>query len=121
MEIERRYGTPPESSKSTPPSSSTIDVNIPKAIGETIFTELGSPIASLTPLQSAFGLPQMGAIYVSDLTPISRDEIPPFDYFSAKRGRILYRKPSTGKTFLIFIISNFTIHHTIYTMFLGIP
>jgi hypothetical protein len=85
METERRSRTPPESSKSTPPSSPSFDVNIPKAIGETRSTELGSPIASLTPLQSTFGLPQMRAIYVSNLTPISRDEIPPSDYFFSKK------------------------------------
>ena len=71
--------TPPESSKSTPPSSPIFDVIIPEAMGETRSTELGSPITSLTPLQSAFGLPQMRDIYVGDLTPISRDEIPPSD------------------------------------------
>jgi hypothetical protein len=91
-ETERRPGTPPESSKSTPPSSPAVDVNIPKAIGETRSTELGSPIASLTPLQSTFGLPQMGAIYVGDLTPISRDEIPPSDYFFSKKRKVVLKQ-----------------------------
>jgi hypothetical protein len=91
-EAERRPRTPPESSKSTPPSSPVVDVNIPKAMGETRSTELGSPIASLTPLQSTFGFPQMGAIYVSDLTPISRDEIPPSDYFFSKKRKVVLKQ-----------------------------
>jgi hypothetical protein len=56
-EAKRRPRTPPESRKSTPPSSPIFDVNIPKAMGETRSIELGSPIASLTPLQSTFGFP----------------------------------------------------------------
>jgi hypothetical protein len=52
--------------------------------------ELGSPIASLTPLQSTFGLPQTGVLFVDDLTSIPIDEIPPSDYFfSRKRKAIL--------------------------------
>jgi hypothetical protein len=61
---------------------------MPKAIEGKGSTELGSPIASLTPLQSAFGFPQTRAIFVDDLTSISIDEIPPSDYFSAERGRL---------------------------------
>jgi hypothetical protein len=89
MEAERRSRTPPESSKSTPPSSPTVDIIIPEAMGETKSTEIGSPVISLTPLQSTFGLPQMGDIYVGDLTPISKYEIPPSDYFFTRRGRLL--------------------------------
>jgi hypothetical protein len=61
-------------------------------MGETRSTELGSPITSLTPLQSTFGLPQMGDIYVGDLTPISRDEIPPSDYFFSKKRKAIVRQ-----------------------------
>jgi hypothetical protein len=56
-EAERRSRRPPKSSKLTPPSSPGVDVNAPKEIGGKGSTELGSPIASLTPLQSAFGFP----------------------------------------------------------------
>ena len=52
--------------------------------------QLGSPITSLTPLQSTYGNPQEGSLYVSDLETISRDGIPSFDYFfSTKRKAIL--------------------------------
>jgi hypothetical protein len=46
---------------------------------------LGNPISSLTPLQSTFGLPRIGFIYGSDLDLISREEIPPSDYFFSKK------------------------------------
>jgi hypothetical protein len=49
-------------------------------------------MASLTPLQSAFGLPHMGAIYVSDLTSISRDEIPPSDYLFSKKRKVVLKQ-----------------------------
>jgi hypothetical protein len=61
-------------------------------MGGTRSTELGIPITSLTPLHSTFGFPQMGAIYVSDLTPISRDEIPPSDYFFSRKRKAIVKK-----------------------------
>jgi hypothetical protein len=46
----------------------------------------------LTPLQSTFGIPQLQAIYASDLTPISRDEIPPSDYFFSKKRKVVLKQ-----------------------------
>jgi hypothetical protein len=89
---EKRSETPPESGKSTPPSSSNIPVDIPEKVGETPSTELGSPITSLTPLQSTFGIPHLQTIYASDLTPISRDEIPPSDYFFSKKRKVVLKQ-----------------------------
>jgi hypothetical protein len=34
----------------------------------------------------------MGAIYIGDLTPISRDEIPPSDYFFRKKRKVILKK-----------------------------
>ena len=59
--------------------------DIPENVGGTVSQELGSPITTLTPLQSTFGTPQEGVLYVSDLEPITRDEIPSFDYFFSKK------------------------------------
>jgi hypothetical protein len=71
-------------------TSPEIPEDFPKKIGGTTSTELGSPITYLTPLQSTYGNPQEGSLYVSDLEPISRDEIPSSDYFfSRKRKAIL--------------------------------
>ena len=46
---------------------SEIPESFPKKVGGTTSTELGSPITSLTPLQSTYGNPHEGALYVSDL------------------------------------------------------
>jgi hypothetical protein len=63
---------------------------MPKVEGGKGSTELGSPITSLTPLQSTFGLSEMRDLFFDDLTSIPIDEIPPSDYFfSRKRKAIL--------------------------------
>jgi hypothetical protein len=59
--------------------------DIPEKVGGTTSRELGSPITVLTPLQPTFGNPHEGALYMSDLEPISRDEIPSSDYFFNKK------------------------------------
>jgi hypothetical protein len=52
----------------------------------------GNPITSLTPLQSTFGIPQLQVIYASDLTPISREEIPSSDYFFSKKRKVVVKQ-----------------------------
>jgi hypothetical protein len=89
---EKRSGRPPKSGKPTPTSSPKVDVNTPKAAGGKGSMELGSPIASLTPLQSTFGLPQMGALFVDDLTSIPIDEIPPSDYFFSRKRKVVLKQ-----------------------------
>jgi len=74
------------------PSSSIIPANIPKKTGETQSTELDSPIASLNPLQSTFGTPHLEVVYASDLTPISREEIPSSDYFLSKKRKVVMKQ-----------------------------
>jgi hypothetical protein len=66
--------------------------DIPEKIGGTASKEIGSPITTLTPLQSTFGTPHEGVLYVSDLEPISRDEIPPSDYFFSKKRRAVLKQ-----------------------------
>jgi hypothetical protein len=92
VETERNSGTPPKSNQYTPPSSSTVHVDTPKTIGETKSTELDNPTASLTPLQSTFGLPQVGVIYASDLALVSREEIPPSYYFFCKKRKVVLKQ-----------------------------
>jgi hypothetical protein len=107
--LQGEYTTPPPEQEEPPPSFETevpqteklesrkgkeletspeVPENFLEKIGGTVSTKLGSPITSLTPLQSTHGNPQEGALYVSDLEPISRDKIPSFDYFFSKRGRL---------------------------------
>ena len=66
--------------------------NVSKKIGGTASKELGSPITSLNPLQLTFGNPHEGVLYVSDLEPISRDEIPPSNYFFSKKRRAVLKR-----------------------------
>jgi hypothetical protein len=66
--------------------------DIPETVGGTASQELGSPIASLTPLQATFGNPHEGTLYVSDLEPITRDELPPSDYFFSKKRRAVLKQ-----------------------------
>ena len=76
----------PQTEKGKGAETSPIDLNdIPENVGGTTSQELGSPITALTPLQATFGTPHEGVLYVSDLEPISRDEIPSSDYFFSKK------------------------------------
>jgi hypothetical protein len=43
-------------------------------------------------LQSTYGNPHEGVLYVSDLEPISRDEIPSSDYFFSKKRKAILKK-----------------------------
>jgi hypothetical protein len=74
------------------PLLSIIPTDNPKTTKGAPSTELGSPITTLTPLQSSFGTPHLGAIYVSDLTPISIEEIPLIDYFFCKKRKVVVKK-----------------------------
>jgi hypothetical protein len=66
--------------------------NVPEKIGGTASKELGSPITALTPLQSTFETPHEGFLYVSDLEPISRYEIPSSDYFFSEKRRAVLKQ-----------------------------
>jgi hypothetical protein len=45
--------------------------NVPKKIGGTTSTELDSPITSLTPLQSTFGIPLEGFYQLNTVEPLA--------------------------------------------------
>jgi hypothetical protein len=66
--------------------------NFPETVGGTASTALGSPITALTPLQATFGNPHEGALYVSDLEPISKDELPSSEYFFSKKRRAVLKQ-----------------------------
>jgi hypothetical protein len=70
---------------------SEIPENFSKNVGGTTSTELGSPITSFTPLQSTYGNPHKGSLYVSDIQPISRDEIPPSNYVLSKKRKAILK------------------------------
>jgi hypothetical protein len=83
----------PETGKGKGRETSPIVLDdIPENVGGTASKEIGSPITALTPLQSTFGTPHEGVLYVSDLEPISRDEIPSSDYFFSKKRRAVLKQ-----------------------------
>jgi hypothetical protein len=68
--------------------------DFPETVGGTASTVLGSPIAALTLLQATFGNPHEGALYIDELEPISRDELPSSDYFFSKKRRTVLKQES---------------------------
>jgi hypothetical protein len=91
-ETEFKSETPLKSDQMIPPLSSTIPADIPKTTEGTQFTELGSPITTLTPLQSTFGTPHLEVMYISDLTPISIEEIPSSDFFFSRKRKVVVKQ-----------------------------
>jgi hypothetical protein len=55
-------------------------------------TEIGTPIASLVPLQSNIGNPSSEIILVSNLTAISPEEMPPSDFFFSKKRMVIVKR-----------------------------
>jgi hypothetical protein len=60
-------------------------------------TEIGTPITSLTTLQSSFRNPSSKIILVSDITPISLEEMPPSYFFFSKKWRAIVKRESHQK------------------------
>ena len=55
-------------------------------------TEIGSPIMSLTPLQSSQGNPNDQVIFIEDLSLILAEEMPPLDLFFSKKRRAIVKR-----------------------------
>jgi hypothetical protein len=91
-ETDSKSETPLKPNQMIPPSSSTIPVDTPKTTEGTQLTELGSPITTLTPLQSTFGTPHLEVMYISELTPISIEEIPSSDFFFSRKRKVVVKQ-----------------------------
>jgi hypothetical protein len=65
--------------------------------GQQHSTEIASPIASLTPLQTSFKNLNFGLTFVGDLTPISPKEIPPSNLFFSKIRKAIVKIESHQK------------------------
>jgi hypothetical protein len=55
-------------------------------------TEIGSPIMSLTPLQSRQGNPNAGVVFIENLTPIKVEEMLPSNLFFSKKRRVIVKR-----------------------------
>jgi hypothetical protein len=93
--------TPLKQNQVIPPLSPTTPADTSRAIEGMQFTEVGSPITTLTPLQSSFGTPSLEVIYASDLTPIPLEEIPPSNFFFSTKRRAIVRRESQQKEGII--------------------
>jgi hypothetical protein len=67
------------------------------AIPTQSFKEIGSPIASITPLQFTKGNPDAGWIFSEELTPISVEELPPNEFFFDKKRKVVVKQESYQK------------------------
>jgi hypothetical protein len=53
--------------------------------------EIGTPITSLTLLQSIFRNPSSEVIFIDDLTPIAPEEMHPSEFFFSKKRRAIVK------------------------------
>jgi hypothetical protein len=65
------------------------------------FNEIGSPIASITPLQFTKGNPDVGWIFSEELTPISVEELPPNEFFFDKKRKVVVKQESYQKVGIV--------------------
>jgi hypothetical protein len=80
-----------------PHSTPTAPTGTPNTIGQEPSTEIGSPITSLTPLQTIFRNPSSELNFVGDLTAILPEEIPPSDFFFSKKQKPIVKRESHQK------------------------
>jgi hypothetical protein len=80
-----------------PLSSSAIPVDIPKTIGEIQSTVLGNPITTLNHLQSTFGTPHLGSLYIRDLTAISIEEMNSSGFFFSRKRKYIVKQEMHAK------------------------
>jgi hypothetical protein len=79
------------------PSSPTTPIGTSNTIEQQQSMEIGSPITSLTPLQSSFGTPHPNFFFVNELTPISPEEMPPSYFFFSKKRKAIVKRESHQK------------------------
>jgi hypothetical protein len=76
--------------------SSTPDRSATNTTRQQQSTKIGSPIQSVTPLQSSRGNPN-AEVYIEDLTLISIEEMPPSDFFYSKKRRVVVKRETYQK------------------------
>jgi hypothetical protein len=84
---EQAGGPKQEVEASDPPREPTLVITTGKSS-----KQVGNPIASITPLQSAKEIPDAGWILGEKLTPISVEELPPNEFFFDKKRKVVVRE-----------------------------
>jgi hypothetical protein len=80
-----------------PPLSPITPTDTSQTVEGKKFTEIGSPITTLTPLQSSFRTPGPEITFASDLTLIPLEEMPPSNFFFSMKRRAIVRRESHQK------------------------
>jgi hypothetical protein len=65
---------------------STPTTSVANTAEKQLSKEIGTPITSLTPLQSNFRNIRSEVIFIGDLTPIGLEDMTPSDFFFNKKG-----------------------------------
>jgi hypothetical protein len=84
---EQARGLKPEAEASSPPSESTSIITPRKSS-----KQVENPITSITPLQSAKKIPDVGWISGEKLTPIAVEELPSNELFFDKKRKVVVRQ-----------------------------
>jgi hypothetical protein len=77
-----------------PPSMPSTPAGTSNTIEQQQSMNIGTPITSLTPLQSSVRNLNSEIIFVSDLTPISPKEMLPSDFFFSKKRKAIVKMES---------------------------
>jgi hypothetical protein len=85
---EEQVGGPKQEAEASDPPSEPTSVITPGKSSK----QVGNPIASITPLQSAKEIPDAGWILGEKLTPISVEELPPNEFFFDKKRKVVVRQ-----------------------------
>jgi hypothetical protein len=83
--------------KMVSPSSPTTPAGTSNTTEKQQYTEIGTPITSLKPLQYIFGTPNPEIVFMNDITPISPEEMPPSDLFFSRKRKAIVKRESHQK------------------------
>jgi hypothetical protein len=88
QEKKKQTGGPKQEAEIPNPPSKPASVVTPGKSSK----QIGSPIISVTPLQSTKGIPDAGWIFGEELTPITVEELPPNEFFFDKKRKAIVRQ-----------------------------
>jgi hypothetical protein len=88
QEKKKQTGGPKQEAEIPNPPSKPASVVTPGKSSK----QIGSPIVSVTPLQSTKGIPDAGWIFGEELTPITVEELPPNEFFFDKKRKAVVKQ-----------------------------
>jgi hypothetical protein len=88
QEKKKQTGGPKQEAEIPNPPSKPASVVTPGKSSK----QIGSPITSVTPLQSTKGIPDAGWIFGEELKPITMEELPPNEFFFDKKRKAVVKQ-----------------------------